>query len=79
MSGFTPACGFAGYSKLESANICWASGLVRNSISLIASARFFAWVVTPAPEMFTWVPVVCWLAQKAATGKAASLARMRPR
>ena len=40
-------------------------------MSLIASARFFAWVVTPAPEMFTWVPVVCWLAQNAATGKAA--------
>src|SRR4029450_10964341 len=73
MTGFTLACGLAGYSKLESANICCASGLVRNSMSLMASARFLECAVTPAPEMFTWVPGVGWLAQKAATGKAASL------
>ena len=57
--GFTAACGFAGYSKFESANICWASGEVRNSRSFTAFALFLAWAVMPAPEMLTWVPVVC--------------------
>ena len=45
----------------------------------MALARFFAWAVTPAPEMLTWVPVVCWLAQNGATTKAGSLATMRAR
>ena len=59
MTGFTDACGFAGYSKLESANDCCASGEVRNSSSLTALARFFAFAVMPAPEILMWVPVVC--------------------
>ncbi len=44
----------------------------------MAPARFFACVVTPAPDTLTCVPVVCWFAQKSATGKFGSLA-MQPR
>src|SRR4030095_10827235 len=51
--GLNAAWGLAGYSILESAKSCWASGLVRNSMSLTASARFFPWAVNPAPEIFT--------------------------
>ena len=45
----------------------------------MAFARFLACAVTPAPDTFTWVPVVAWFAQNGATGKAGSLARMRAR
>ena len=44
-----------------------------------ALARFLACAVTPAPETFTWVPVVCWFAQKGATGNAGSFATNRAR
>src|SRR5262245_17853735 len=77
--GFTAACGFAGNSNATSANICWASAVDRNSRNLMALVRFFAWAVTPAPDTFTWVPVVCWLAQNGRTGNAGSFATIRAR